>query len=871
MGSIVVEPNNPANTHDLSFFINGRKWGIKLSEGARSVSELPSQPSNILINAKGRRTGDYDPSHGHEEIRTWEGGRGIEFHSDDNTRFFDSLNAWTLTPGLWHQAPQWIFSDGYAQHDNLMPGGQRFNPGRSMRWRRLDSTAHYARSHISVSSFAQDDVMLWARRWGQPAPLTVRYLSSASNRPASSVSSGITTNASTSIEEGVSVILTASLSTAVTQSSAGNHWVEVYTTAAGNTGNYWEIGYSPSVGVNSTSLISSNGASGTWAASTVNFYTRILTTPIDVRSWLFFRLDSALYAVDKPNTAADSLWLINGDRGKCSSNGSTALLTAATVVGGAWEGNEWSQVGARVRIIRGTGAGQNSAISSNGTTSMGVSLIVAPASDSEFVIYDTPVWHQLSTAVQSSIGKGQVTDVAVVNNIAYFAFGASTSIGQLRWNSSVHEGQKSGSTNSDFLHVYSDPDSSRVQPELWRAISSVGQVSHSTLAAWGSTLLFSSGIPVGGTAYRFTNMNDYDGRLYIFKEDSLWEIQNEAANKLNVGLEGHTSSFNGAAVLSQNTFQFMSWSHSLERMFGGTLDDIGPWQGGGLPSGRQGHISALAPIIAFTAAGIDAGTTGISSILLHNGRGWHEIFRAWATNRRVDELFFQSNPGGFDRLWVGLEGEIISMQFPRLTLNPRNDKGMNYQHEGHVITGTIDMASMQLPKLFSEVHAITQNLASTTAEIATEYQLDDDIGSTFWLSIGSFIRSPSDVLTINRGDKRAIRFRFRALTSVSTIAAEMHDTVIKSVGRTPIKRQWNIRAEIGSFQVDAQGFPDADPDDWYEAMRQAAITAVPIHMGARWKSMHNIEVYTEGIAWRRKYSTPDGKWGAALNLTIREV
>lgn len=868
--SIVVEPDNPGNTHDLSFFINGRKWGIKLAQGARSVQELPSQPSNILINAKGRRTGDYDPSHGHEEIRTWEDGRGIEFHTDDNTRYFDSLNAWTLTPGLWHQAPQWTWGHAYHQTDAYMPGALKYNLSGSVRWLRLTSTAHHARSFVNPgsSNYTMAEVMLWVRRVGRPADLSVRFTSSGSGRPLSSNSSGVNTLSATSIEEYVSVPKIISLSTGILQSTAATYWMETWTTAAGNRGNYWELGYGTTDGVGSSSMQSSNGSSGTWAASTNHIYFKAASARYQ-RKWHFFDLDGATYAVDEPDDGTAGALFLNGDRGKASSGGSTAVLNDASK---SWETALWSYgPGAVVAIIRGTGAGQKSRISSNTSTSLESTWAIAPTSDSEYVIYDSEEWLIQSTALWSSIGGHPVKDVAVANNIAYFAFGNSTTIGKLRWNSSVHEGAKSnvaGSSIADKLDFFQDAANG---PSIWRGLSSAGEVSHASIEGFSTGLTFSSGIAVGDNTYAITNLEDHDGAMHVFKEDSIWRVQDDVGMKLNVGLDGFTSSHTGAAVLSQNNFLFMSWSYSLERMYGNTLDDIGLWKDGGLPSGRQGPVAALAPITAWTALGIDAGTTGRGSVQLWNGFGYHEIFRAWDAGYAVDNLHYQSNAGGRPRLWISVGGDLVNIQFPLNTLNPRNDGGINYQHEGHVIAGTIDMASMQLPKLFSEVHAITKNLASTTAEIATEYQLDDDIGSTFWLPIGSFLRSPADVLSINRGDKRAIRLRFRALTQTSTTPTEMHAATLKSVGRTPVKRQWNIRAEVGSFQVDAQGFPDADPDDFYNALVKATQTAVPIHLGSRWKSMHGINVYAEMPSIRRTYSTPDGKWGALFNMTVREV
>ena len=213
----------------------------------------------------------------------------------------------------------------------------------------------------------------------------------------------------------------------------------------------------------------------------------------------------------------------------------------------------------------------------------------------------------------------------------------------------------------------------------------------------------------------------------------------------------------------------------------------------------------------------------------------------------------------------------MCQRWPINTLNPRNDGGVHYQHEGVMETATIDMNAIQLPKLFSKIHAVTKNLASTAARIYCEYQLDDEIGSTNWLPIGSFTHSPVDSLRIRRGDKHALRLRVRGLTENSTINAELNALVVKGLGRTPVRRQWVLRATAGDFQVDAQGLEDADPDDFYLWLRDMSLATEPLLMRAAWEAMDDTYVFVEPPTLNRLYTTPEGEWGGSLMLTIREV
>lgn len=868
MANVSVKPNNPGNTHEIAISGLGRTWGIKLERGAKSIVEAPVKPSNIERGGGVKKYGDFDPNFAHIEMRTWEGGRGGEFLSDDPTKYADGYG-WSLSPGVWHQAPQWHWGEGYYVADNLMPGSRRRDVGNSVRWRSLASTTHLARSFVDQGdAYAMTRAQLWVRRIGTPpAPLSLRLATSASDRPSSAAVATATLN-STDTEALESFVWEAQLSSAGNTTQSGtttdNYWLEVFTTAAGTAANHWEVGYNSSAAGNGSTSLIGDGTSGGWAASSVHFYFRVIPEPLR-RKWHFFHMDRALYAIDeRKDRTSDTALYINGDRGKCSSNATTAAVTDGTK---AWPANLWNT--ATVAIIRGPGSGQSSPISTNLSTIMGVSLQVAPTSESEYVIYDTHEWTGISSAIVSSIGNDPVKSVAVAGNVAYFAFGNSTHIGRLTWATSVHQAAKDSTNFADHLDFFASPVTG---PELWRAISSLGEVSRASLpSTFSSAMSFSSGIAVGSTGYPFTNLKDYNDQMFAFKEDSIWVIKNDRASKLNIGLDAFASSNNGRAAMAQNLFLFMSWSHSLERLYQGTLDDIGPWKGEGLKPGHQGPISALAPVIAWTVAGINAGTTGRSAVMAWNGRGWHEHFRAPTTGYEMENLIFQSNPNARPRLWMSVGGDIISQQFPKDTLNPRNDKGIHYQHEAVMETGIIDMNAVQLSKLFGRVWAITKNLASSQAVIHAEYQLDDDIGSSNWISIGRFRRSPIDKLDIRRGNKHALKMRYRGLTQNSTVPTEMQAAVVKAVARTPTRRQWTVRAVTGDFQVDAQGLTDANPDDFYMWLQDAAVNTEPLLMRSTWEAMDNVYVYAEHPVLNRLYATPDGDWGGGLQLVVREI
>lgn len=872
MTTVKVRPNDPNATHKISLNDGMEEWGIEIAGGVQGVQESPNSPSNIRVTGGGSKYGDFDPSHSHLEQRTWEGGRAAKEYWQHETQFFDSMAMWTLTPETMHAAPQWSFGEGYQVAHSLLPGAARYDVGRDVKWQNILSSTFYVKSFTAnaASTCRMTNVQAWVRRVGTPEhQLTVAVYSSATDKPGTLL--GSATLGATTIEEGVSQLYDFTMTSAagedLGQSTAAVYWVAIRSSAPGTNQNHWEFGYSssdiPSCSLPSTSMQSADGT--TYSTCAIHTYFRVSSAAPDTK-WTFFTLDGALYAADRKPSSTQSIVCINGDRGEATA-GTTASLTHT---GKTWSTGLWANSGAWVKITRGTGAGQKAQITANTSEVLTAKFDVAPGTDSEYVIYGTNEWTALSSAgLSSATGDNAIVDIAVANNQAFFAVGATTNIGVMRWNSSVHEYDAStnaSSNGADFLHLFYDPVDGA---QLWRGISSNVTVSRSTVPAFGSTAAWTTGVVIGDQNYPLTELADYNDQLYAFKEDSLWTVKNDRAAKLNVGLEAMPSSNNGACWVAQNFYLYFPWSHSVERLYSGTLDDIGPWKGEGLPDNRRGVVASLIPVIGWFFAGIDA-STGISSVLAYNNMGWHELFRAWKSGKRVQSIYWQPCPGTNPRLWISVGGDLVCMKFPKDTLNPLRDSTLPFQHEAHLITGTFDMGVSQLPKLFHEVFVMSRNLG-TGKEIYVDYQLDDEIGGSSWIALGRILYSPSQSLLINEGDKFKIRLRFRILSNTATSPPVIDATILKGVARTPAKRQWVLRAKSGTYQVTTQGLPDHSPDDFYLWLQDAATTTKPIHMRSIWKSMDDIWVYVEPPVINREYAVTDGAWGGTFSLVLREI
>jgi hypothetical protein len=218
-----------------------------------------------------------------------------------------------------------------------------------------------------------------------------------------------------------------------------------------------------------------------------------------------------------------------------------------------------------------------------------------------------------------------------------------------------------------------------------------------------------------------------------------------------------------------------------------------------------------------------------------------------------------------------VNGDLVYQEWPKLTLNPLEDSGINFQHEAVLVCADIDMGAARLPKFIKEVTLISQNL-TTGIEVALEYQLDEHIGTAAWTQAETFYRSPEDTLAINRGDVRKIRYRLRLLTNDADVPPIVQASILEGFARTPLKYQWKMRIKVGDNQLTLAGAKDHDPDAFMSWLKDAAKQAKRIHMRSNWEQMDDKLVIVEPPTLLRSFSNKLlGWWGGSSDLTLREA
>lgn len=870
IGRVGANERNP--DWDLTLADGVKGFGFKLDRGEQDIQEQPQELSTLQILTGGRRFGTGDPTFSHIEQRTWIGGRANEYYIDDPTRFYDSMALWTLQKGKAFPAGQWSFGEGYYYGDVKLPGANRVSVGRDVHWQPLLDTTRYGRKFTSTDNpFTATKLQVWIRKVGTPADdLKVEVYSDSSNEP--NVSQASATVSASDIDELISVLHEFDLGAGFTEGSETDYWFVIYAEGAGDQHNHWQFAYGDE-GVDTNK--SSDDGGSTWNTEGVQPYFRLTADDVN-RKWHFFFLEGALYAIDEQADGTASSLYINGTRGKATAGSSTSLTDSNNgVYGGAWPTNLWSD--AYVRITKGTGAGQVRKISTNTGTVINVSSAwdINPSTDSEYIIYGTNEWVDITPSTGDQI-DGVVQDVAVFNDIAIFAQGTGSSDAamlKMRWDETAsppaHDFDDDGTNKADYLHVYHDQVNG---VQVYRAMNDDVALSRSDAKAWNTALDFGDDIPIGDQTFPITNVTDHDGLIYVFKWDSIWKVASDRPTRVRLQVDAAPAPENGAAVAVQDFFLYFSFLFSVERLYQQTVDDVGPWRDEGMPDGRKGVAAALEPYLRWIFVGMDA-DDDTSSVLAYVDETHHEVFRAWAAGDRVQNVFVQPVPGGRNRLWISVGGDIVWVPLVKKGMNPLQDSEFHYQHEAHLITSTFDMNNLSLPKLFRDVRLNSDNLASGIS-IAMDYQLDDDVGTSSWVKAGTFRRSPEDDIEIARGDRRKIRLRFRLMTNESSTPPVINATILRGFTRTPVKRQWNVRLRLGSGMInrDKKGRRGPDADEVYRWLLNAAESAKDIRIRSKYSQVDDLLVIVQPPSFFRSFVNTFTSWySGTISMTILEA
>jgi hypothetical protein len=731
---------------------HSRSWYFKLNQQPR-VDFMTQDQFSIVINAEGRRIGDFD------EQRTWDGGRGGERFSDDPTKYRDAKNTCTWIPGHVFPSLKQVISTGYRDAE--------LDPHDSVSWRGLFGTTRYISRTVSASASSnRENIWLWLRRVGTPGTLTVELQTNSGGKPTGTVLQSATTTTSTITDVLADFVKFAITAQAVT--SGTTYHIVAYGASTDNDKNHWEVGVDTS-GTASFYKSTAFASDGTTADFSMYYY--LTDADSTTRRWWYFFQGANFCKV---------------------SNDTTAKLY------------KWNE--------------------------------------------STDVWEVIASGTH---GLGQVTGRPIeVNGFVYFPQGDTVAIRTwdgTNWDAQTVSGGQGCATG--LTVGYSAADN---KTQIWRynnALVSGGittglkcSVSRAdAVSTYTTDLAFRNSILVGDTSTTINFIKSINNDLYVSRSNSFGVVSNDRYTELDYGQRKTPSSDNGIVIESWNSFIFFNWLFSFERLYSGTVDDVGQsFKNNSLPYGREGVISAFTTYVSHMFYVIDAGTSGTSSVMLYDGLNHHEFARGLASGRRIRDVFIQPVSGGRNRLWYDCGGDSIYIELPLNKGNPLDDTGIKYQPEFVLESSEIDMGTAsKLPKFIRDLTATTKNLNGSGIRIDVDYQLDENTGTTTWKNPNkSFIKSPEDTITIKASNIRKFSYRIRGRTDNQLIPPDLRGLVPSGFSRSPRLRILECEAKVQSSVVNNRNQTAKDVMAWLDEMSESPYL---VHVNSKFEQFDDFD------------------------------
>lgn len=297
---------------------SGQEWYLKLDGGGRAVQRSSFAPESYALDIRqqGKRIGDFD------EQRSWRGGRGNEYFSDDPEGYFDSQNAWTMT-GHAFPTLKWHFATGDHRVVNQ-------NMGDDVRFKRLTGATRYIADSFTATAQTADYCLMWIRRRGNPGTLTFELCSDSAGEPDTALQT--VTKTTSDVTDLLSVLIKFDWTGTEALTGSTVYHVKVYGASTDNDNNYWEVGVDPDIG---TGMVSSDDS--TWVdadgttltVGTFGLHYRICDADVAGR-YLFWTDGSNFFKVVKKDSGNSIAYKWNETNDDWDTAGGTSGLGVVT-------------------------------------------------------------------------------------------------------------------------------------------------------------------------------------------------------------------------------------------------------------------------------------------------------------------------------------------------------------------------------------------------------------------------------------------------------------------------------------------------------------------------------------------------------------
>jgi hypothetical protein len=793
--AIRVSPSEQNPTHHFSLQDRyGKKLGLMLCKSDGTALDVfdPSAyvKSPVETTAQKQTSGsssyaDFDYPYSPIVQDDLSGGRGGLDYERDSTKYYDSYRCRSSRINKAYAGPIEQYTTGLRSQDQ--------NVVNSVKWVQLLETQRYIYKRFTASAtYTASQAWLLVRRKGNPADLTVSIYADSAGDVGALLTS--ITVAYTRLEDILSEWLDETIANNLTSGTA--YWLVINSGVSDSADAHWKIACNNAIG---TSYISAT-FDNTPTAASFDLYFRLLDANTS-KTCIPYEYKEQQYFCFSAATGAPKLYMA-GDRGTAAAN--TGQLTKLIDATKTWTTNEWT--GHVAMITDGLGKLERQTwrvIASNDASSL-------TFADSWTITHDTTTEYViLGTKLTEITGHGltaPVTSICIsTTGIIYFCMGDSVTVRDMREYTSAgtwtREYMDETATTKAVFMVYKPQSQKIVIGNNYDASGNVS-VSHSsnaTVPEWGTVLTWATAVKVDSRYRKITGMIVYPDAsqaesVWVFKTDIPFIVPG-TGNPYPINLpEMKTvrSANNGVNPIVNNVYLYFPMLQGLERYYGGSIDDIGPNLGEGLPLNRRGPIVSIQGYPGKFFIAVDAGATGYSSIL--DSGGWHERYRA-PKGQRITATAFQVIPGtGLDRFWFYQGNDLVWLPFPSDTTDELQDVNYPYAPEFCVTLSRMHAGMFDTQKMIKKVKMQTQSLEvnETTGEpicwLELDYRLNEDAA---WTTIDdAFTTSPTQELDFTNlygvAGKR-VQFRFRGYTTDSSKTAVFIAIIIGAVLRVDVK------------------------------------------------------------------------------------
>jgi hypothetical protein len=802
---------------------------------------------------------------------SWLGGRGKKDYQVDNTGFLDSINAWTMTDQAIHPTIMMKPAKGIRSFDSI-----EWGTGPNLEQETLNGGVppfYIAQSFVASATYTAKNLFFWMRQQSSTTPLYLYICSDTAGKPNVGAPLASVVYDQNIPSDGVS-LRKATFSSGASLNSGTTYWVVFYQQSwAGYYTNYLGLSTVYSTGY-STSTDGSNWTATGGGIVAVPF--RLTDTDIS-RTFYPFYLWGAYHIVSKNDDGSAPAMYVNGDLALA-----TVGLCGASTIGTT--GKTWGTtkfVGARVRIVDGTGSGQNRIIASHTDTTLTISVpwTVNPDGTSIYCIYSTDWWTLIS-----GHGLTNITNPPVVSkNFVWFPQGKFAFDRRMTFTSGAYSFTTDGSNQKNILlgiHTMADGT---------KRVIGVKYDDHdlrfATIPSTFGDLSWGANKGVGEYGYKPNGFVTYNGVGYLFKENTVYKIVNGVISEFVFGgMADSPFSSNGAYLAVQNLWLYFTRANSVVQMQGDNATDIENFKTGYEPlnsnyRGPGGVSSAEGWLFRW----IDAGASGYSTVMAWNGFGWHNV-SARCLGERITNVFWQPCPDYMSRLWTVVAGDLIYQEFPEYGSVPTKDSNCKFEPYCSINTAIFNIGDKDFYKYFNGLVLSIHG----TGKVRVFFQYDNGIGdNALWTEVINGVVAPDGRIYIQTADSRSVlttigmgsikQIRFKILIYSSNIISS--PVVVESLSTQgseiePLKYQWAMTCAVESDGEDQQGNADTSPDVLQLALQNWANTRTQLLVSSTKSSLNGKYVLVEPPTIRmQSIETEDGssKWKGTLWFTLRET